>query len=1218
MPFIISGPAYAFFSPPAVSDVPTASIMDVAVTASYFVGGDDLVNSMASLAGRNIFMPELVVTSYSPVNIHLYDSAGRHTGYNIEGIKETSIPGSTYSTDDATGIQKIAVYSAPGSYKLVVNAYDTGVFHVDIDSRVKGKEYYTRYPVLNIINHSIAMIPEIGLSAAMRFDYDANGVFEKDYSPTAGIRLVEGTDNATAYIDASSDENITINAQKSVGTIIRAKASSDISGGILSLRRIKNNSYDSTGFYTLGEYVDITQVSGLAGKLTDINITLLYPDYRLGNISENSLGLYRWDAGSSTWKKTGNRPETLSNRFTNISSTGRYIFAGTDQAPMIHEIAVQPKKTGAPGSSISIKADISDDSVVSSVNATLLATTKAMPYNSGTKQYEASLTAPASDGVYYITVSASDDTGNVRKAATTLTVDTNRPNITITSPADSENITHNDIKVKYRITERTASEAYNLDGGMDNPIIRSGGFDINAPHGKHTLNIKATDLSGNTATASVSFEIPEHNIEVSEIDAPAYTRINEETPIRAKIRNSGNSTETVSVELLENGSVYGSRTISLERDRTENVSFDWKGAGGQYELVMRTHAVDGETYLEDNTIGTYMLATNKQVALLIDDTANTTAKNAYAQAINAAGYDYVSLKTKNTLYDGSYLKKFRTIVWFTGPETSTLGYDEMKNLKAYLDAGGYLLLSGEKIGADIGGTRFYKNYMRSTYIGTSSAELVEGVIGDPIGKGFLFSINGTGENVRPADSIAYQALTYSGQDAALVRSDDKINKVAYYSFPLESIGESGAMNRLVNRTFAWFAVDTTPPKILSSTPANGSGLPINTIETLINITTDENAECRIDTKDVYYADMKRFDQTGGKQHQVRVGDLENSADYTYHLKCRDASENTRSATLNFFVWNRTFLPPEYGISNINANEGQTIRINVSATDPENDPLTYKLEDVLKINYPKPIAGKFASSGGVFSYDAGYGDAGSYDLKVTVSDGYVQVTKELILTIMNVNRAPSLSFIGPKIVVLNASQNQYYYYKVDGSDPDGDAVTYAANTTLFDINPYTGEISYTPKNADVGNYSINISASDGEYSAWEEISFRVKNKNDAPLLDFVSPQYAAVGIPYEIRVNASDPDNDPLAYYAATPLFNITQEGIITFTPENAQTGTYYIDVSVSDGQLSASKILNLIIEDTNQAPVIKSYTTKVQTYPFRKFMINVTACDPDSDPGCSP
>lgn len=1193
--------------------------MDVAVTASYFVGGDDLVNSMASLEGRNIFMPQLVVTSFSPVNIHLYDSAGRHTGYNIEGAVETGIPSSTYSVDAASGRQKITLYSAPDTYKLVVNAYDKGVFHIEVDSRVKGNEYFVRYPVLDIVNHSIAVVPEIGLSSAMKFDYDANGIFEKDYTPKAGIRLVEGKDNATAYINAYAGEDITIDAQKSAGAMIRARAASDITGGVLSIKRTEDGSYDSNGFYTLGEYADIIPVSGLTGKLSGINITLSYPDYQLGNLSEKSLGLYKWNSVSSIWEKIANQPDKKANRFTGITSFGRYIYAGTDQEPVFHNIILQPKKTGVPGSSVDLKVNVSDDQSIAGVNATLQNKTQPLTYTPASGLYETTLNAPLADGVYYVKITAGDNRDNVKDAYTTLTVDTNKPNITIISPSSDEVITHNNVSVRYIVSERTSAESYSMDGGPQIAITRSGYFILeNAPHGKHTLAIKASDQSGNTASASVSFELPEHNIEVSQIDSPAYTRINEPAQIRANVRNSGNNTETVSLELRQNGSVYDIKTITLEKYQSQIVSFDWKSAGGYYELVINAPAVPGETFMDDNTVGAYILATNKQVALLVDDTTSSSAKSAYAGALNAAGYDYISLDTKNTLYDAAYLKKFRTVVWFTGNEANTLGYEEMKKIKSYLDAGGYLLLSGSMIGSDIGGTLFYKNYMRSTYTGAAQTRTIEGVIGDPIGKGFLFTINGTGESIRPTDSIAYPSLMYSGQDAALIRSDDKINKVAYYSFNLEDIEETGAMNRLVNRTLTWFAVDTTPPKILSMTPSNGSGLPINTTVTAIRITTDEYAECRLSVADLSFADMPKFDKTFGKTHETNETGLVNNATYLYYIKCKDASDNMLSASIMFFVWNRTFFPPQFSVSDLTAYEGQTINITLNAQDPENDPLTYKIEDILKINFPRPIAANFALNGGAFSYNAGYGDAGSYNLKVTVSDGYMPVSKEFLLTIVNVNRPPMLSFIGPKIVVLNATQNQYYYYKVDASDPDGDALTYGANTTLFDINPYTGEISYTPKNADVGNYSINISVSDGEYTAWEVISFRVKNTNDAPVLDFVSPQYAAVGMPFSIKVNASDPDNDPLAYYANTALFNITQEGAIAFNPVNAQTGTYYIDITVSDGQLSATKILNLIIEDTNQAPVIKSAPQVIRTYPFRRFTINVTACDPDTDPGCAP
>jgi hypothetical protein len=131
-----------------------------------------------------------------------------------------------------------------------------------------------------------------------------------------------------------------------------------------------------------------------------------------------------------------------------------------------------------------------------------------------------------------------------------------------------------------------------------------------------------------------------------------------------------------------------------------------------------------------------------------------------------------------------------------------------------------------------------------------------------------------------------------------------------------------------------------------------------------------------------------------------------------------------------------------------------------------------------------------------------------------------------------------------------------------------------------------------------------------------ISFRVKNTNDAPVLNFVSPQYAVVGNAFFARINATDPDNDPLAFYADTGLFNMSHDGAINFIPGIAQAGTYFIDVLATDGNLNDTKTLNLIIEESTNAPKILSAPDEIFTYPFKHFEINVTACDPDTDAGC--
>lgn len=55
----------------------------------------------------------------------------------------------------------------------------------------------------------------------------------------------------------------------------------------------------------------------------------------------------------------------------------------------------------------------------------------------------------------------------------------------------------------------------------------------------------------------------------------------------------------------------------------------------------------------------------------------------------------------------------------------------------------------------------------------------------------------------------------------------------------------------------------------------------------------------------------------------------------------------------------------------------------------------------------------------------------------------------------------------------------YYCDVDGTDPDNDTLSFHDNTALFDIDPVTGEIIFTPDASDAGNHNIMITASDGK-------------------------------------------------------------------------------------------------------------------------------------------
>ncbi len=77
------------------------------------------------------------------------------------------------------------------------------------------------------------------------------------------------------------------------------------------------------------------------------------------------------------------------------------------------------------------------------------------------------------------------------------------------------------------------------------------------------------------------------------------------------------------------------------------------------------------------------------------------------------------------------------------------------------------------------------------------------------------------------------------------------------------------------------------------------------------------------------------------------------------------------------------------IPDITVNEGDTITLPLDATDREGDKLTYT------------VSGWMNSS----TYTTNYNDAGSYTVKVTVSDGQLSDSQIVHITVLDVNRAP---------------------------------------------------------------------------------------------------------------------------------------------------------------------------------------------------------------------
>jgi hypothetical protein len=157
------------------------------------------------------------------------------------------------------------------------------------------------------------------------------------------------------------------------------------------------------------------------------------------------------------------------------------------------------------------------------------------------------------------------------------------------------------------------------------------------------------------------------------------------------------------------------------------------------------------------------------------------------------------------------------------------------------------------------------------------------------------------------------------------------------------------------------------------------------------------------------------------------------------------------------------------------NEGDLVALKLKATDPDGDPLAY--------TFTKPLDNKGR-------WQTKVGDAGSYDVEVTVSDGVNTVSQTLKLVVKKLNNAPVLK----KLSDVSVKEGGTVTLAVEASDADGDELTYK----------YSGWMSsptYTTNYNDAGTHEVTVSVSDGKESVSQTVKVTVEDVNRAPTFDW---------------------------------------------------------------------------------------------------------------------
>ncbi|WP_235528909.1 cadherin domain-containing protein, partial [Cylindrospermopsis sp. CR12] len=318
-------------------------------------------------------------------------------------------------------------------------------------------------------------------------------------------------------------------------------------------------------------------------------------------------------------------------------------------------------------------------------------------------------------------------------------------------------------------------------------------------------------------------------------------------------------------------------------------------------------------------------------------------------------------------------------------------------------------------------------------------------------------------------------------------------------------------------------------------------------------------------------------------------------------------------------------------------ENSTTVATIIATDVESSTLNYSISGGVDQNLfaIDPTTGvlRFVTAPN-FEAPTDVGADNRYNLQIQVKDSDNNtVTKDLIITVTDVNEAPSFN---TPTATFSTGENTILVGSVVATDPDrGDTLTYTlsgADAGKFDIDSTTQFLSFktapnfeAPGSAAGNNtYNVTVTARDGAgLTTNQAVTISVTNVNEAP--SFANPTATFPVAENSTNVGtiapATDPDGGDILNYTlsgtdATKFnFNTITRALSFKTPPDFEapgSNTYSLTITATDVRgLNATQTVTVNVTNVNEAPTFANPTA---TFPVAENSTTVGTIDPATDP----
>ena len=361
-----------------------------------------------------------------------------------------------------------------------------------------------------------------------------------------------------------------------------------------------------------------------------------------------------------------------------------------------------------------------------------------------------------------------------------------------------------------------------------------------------------------------------------------------------------------------------------------------------------------------------------------------------------------------------------------------------------------------------------------------------------------------------------------------------------------------------------------------------------------------------------------IDRTSGQLTTRAALDYESKASYTVVIAASDGSlEDSITVTINVTDVDEALTnnAPAFSEGTTtarsvaeNTGTGVNIGSTVTATDADNDTLTYTLSGTDAAAFDIDRTTGQLKTRAALDYET----KRAYTVTVIASDGSLTASITVTITISNANDAPVFTAGGStsRTVAENTALSVNIGSAVAATDADNDTLTYTLNgidASSFDIDRTSGQLKtraaldYETKTS----YMVTITVSDGSLTDTITVTINVTNVPETPMnrapvfsegntATRTLAENTVAGVNIGNAVLATDPDNDTLTYTlsgtdAASFDIERTSGQLRTRAALDYESKTSYIvTMTVSDGSLtdSITATINVSNLDDQASPTI--------------------------------